>query len=87
MTIDRCFCFDTTFAALAEVAAETGAETVPAVQAHALFGEKCALCHPYVRRMLRTGETVFHRVVTDADEPPRPPAGAASAGTAGGGAA
>ncbi len=71
MRIDRCFCFDTTFAGLADVAQETGAETVPELQAHALFGQKCQLCHPYVRRMLRTGRTVFHQIVTEADEPER----------------
>lgn len=69
MTIDRCLCFGKTFAELAEVADATGAETVAELQEHALFGRKCALCHPYVRRMLRTGQTVFHEVVTEADEP------------------
>ena len=69
MRIDRCYCFDRTFAQLAEVAAEADAETVPELQEHALFGRKCELCHPYVRRMLRTGQTVFHEVVTSADEP------------------
>ena len=69
MTIDRCFCFGRTFAELAGVAAETGAETVPALQRHVAFGQKCALCHPYVRRTLRTGRTVFHQIITDADEP------------------
>lgn len=69
MTIDRCFCFAATFADLADVAAETDAETVPQLQRHAVFGRKCALCHPYVRRMLRTGETVFDEIVTEADEP------------------
>ena len=76
MTIDRCLCFGRTFAELAEVAAETGASTVPELQEHALFGRKCGLCHPYVRRTLRTGQTVFREVVTEADEPPveaRPP--------------
>ena len=67
MTVDRCHCFDTTFAALAGVAEATGAATVGELQAHVLFGRKCALCHPYVRRMLRTGETRFHEVVTEAD--------------------
>ncbi|WP_412061647.1 (2Fe-2S)-binding protein [Rubrivirga sp. IMCC45206] len=71
MTIDRCLCFDRTFASLADVAAETGARTIPDLQANAEFGLKCQLCHPYVRRMLRTGETVFHRVVTEVDEPDR----------------
>lgn len=74
MRIDRCYCFGRTFAELADVAAETGAETVPELQAHVLFGRKCRLCHPYARRMLRTGQTVFHEIVTEADEPPSRPA-------------
>ena len=71
MQIDRCLCFDRTFADLADVAAECGAETVAELQEHVLFGQKCALCHPYVRRMLRTGQTAFAHVVTEADEPAR----------------
>ena len=65
--IDRCFCFAQPFAGLKAVAEATGARTV---------GELCALCHPYVRRTLRTGETVFDQIVTEADEPgPERPAG------------
>ena len=69
MQIDRCMCFGRPFAELADVAAATGAATVAELQEHALFGRKCALCHPYVRRMLRTGQTSFGKVVTDDDEP------------------
>ena len=69
LAIDRCVCFDVPFARLAEVAAATGARSVVELQAHALFGQKCRLCHPYVRRMLRTGETVFREIVTAGDEP------------------
>ena len=69
MQIDRCMCFGRPFAELADVAAATGAATVAELQEHALFGRKCALCHPYVRRMLRTGQTSFGEVVTDDDEP------------------
>ena len=69
MQIDRCMCFGRPFAELADVAAGTGAATVAELQEHALFGRKCALCHPYVRRMLRTGQTSFGEVVTDDDEP------------------
>ena len=72
LRIDRCLCFGKTFADLAALAETTGADTVAGLQEHALFGRKCALCHPYVRRMLRTGETVFHEVVTDEQEPPCP---------------
>ncbi len=69
LSIDRCFCFGRSFADLRATAAETGATTVAGLQVHVLFGQNCALCHPYVRRMLRTGETVFDEIVTDADEP------------------
>jgi bacterioferritin-associated ferredoxin len=27
-------------------------------------GGQCGLCRPYLRRMLRTGETVFHELLT-----------------------
>ncbi|MFN3595869.1 MAG: (2Fe-2S)-binding protein [Rubricoccaceae bacterium] len=74
--IDRCYCFAQPFAALADVAAATGASCVADLQREAAaqgcaFGQRCRLCHPYVRRMLRTGQTVFHRIVTEDDEPPR----------------
>lgn len=69
MRIDRCYCFGVPFVRLRAVAEATGARTVGALQGHVLFGQRCRLCHPYVRRMLRTGETVFDRIVTDADEP------------------
>lgn len=71
MKIDRCVCFQKTFAELKEVADACGARTVAALQAHVGFGQRCRLCHPYVRRMLRTGQTSFDNVVTDADEPER----------------
>ncbi len=69
MRIDRCICFDVPFAHLKKVAGDTGASTVEALQAHAVFGQKCGLCRPYVRRMLRTGQTAFHEIVTERDEP------------------
>lgn len=69
LRIDRCLCFDRPFADLREVADATGAQSVAELQQHAAFGRKCGLCHPYVRRMLRTGETVFSAVVTGVEEP------------------
>jgi bacterioferritin-associated ferredoxin len=69
MTIDRCYCFQQTFAALKQVAEAEGARSVEELQAHVAFGRQCRLCHPYVRRMLRTGATAFHEIVTEADEP------------------
>lgn len=69
MYIDRCYCFQRTFAALKEVAETEGANTIEALQEHVTFGKNCQLCHPYVRRMLRTGEVAFGRVLTEEDEP------------------
>jgi len=63
MDVDRCYCYQQTFEDLNAIAEETGAESVEALQAHVTFGENCRLCHPYVRRMLETGETVFHEVI------------------------
>jgi len=67
MTIDRCYCYEQTFADLKAVADDTGVDSVTALQKHVTFGENCQLCHPYVRRMLATGETVFHEVLEDDD--------------------
>jgi bacterioferritin-associated ferredoxin len=72
MRIDRCLCFDIPFARLKEAARVHGATNVLELQEHARFGEQCRLCHPYVRRMLRTGETVFHQILTEEEEPPGP---------------
>jgi bacterioferritin-associated ferredoxin len=73
MHIDRCYCYQELFADLKRIAEETGADSVEDLQAHVTFGHNCQLCHPYVRRMLRTGDVAFDRVVTEADEPPAEP--------------
>jgi len=65
MTIDRCYCYDRSFEALKTVAENTGADSIDDLQVHVTFGENCQLCHPYVRRMLETGQTVFHEVIEE----------------------
>lgn len=62
--IDRCYCFQVTFAEMRDAAARHDAKTVEELQEHLEFGRQCKLCHPYVRRMLETGETVFREVIT-----------------------
>ena len=32
-------------------------------------GAQCGLCRPYLRRMLATGETVFHEILTESAGP------------------
>jgi bacterioferritin-associated ferredoxin len=65
MDIDRCY--QQTFEDLKAIAEDTGADSIEDLQAHVTFGKNCQLCHPYVRRMLETGETVFHEVI-EADD-------------------
>lgn len=69
MNIDRCYCYEKTFSEIKEIAESTGADSVEALQQHVEFGLNCGLCHPYVRRMLRTGETSFSCVIREHDEP------------------
>jgi hypothetical protein len=67
--IDRCVCFDKKFVVLQQIATARNVRTLVDLQEEAGFGLACRMCHPYVRRMLRTGETVFHVIVQDGDEP------------------
>ncbi|MGA7304910.1 MAG: (2Fe-2S)-binding protein [Rhodothermales bacterium] len=69
MRIDRCICFDRSFAELKEIARRKSSDSIEALQRHVEFGLQCELCHPYVRRMLRTGEVRFGEILTDEDEP------------------
>ncbi len=68
MQIDRCVCFDLTFAFVLKDAQEKQ-RTVEEVELSLGCGGGCGLCRPYLRRCLRTGETSFEHIITDADEP------------------
>jgi len=67
--VDRCVCRSTSFARLKEAADCSASTTVDELQEHADFGTECETCLPYVRRMLRTGATVFNEIITNEDEP------------------
>ena len=68
MQIDRCVCFDLTFAFVLKDAREKQL-TVEQVELSLGCGGGCGLCRPYLRRCLRTGETSFEHIITDEDEP------------------
>jgi bacterioferritin-associated ferredoxin len=57
--VTRCVCFDISFAQLKKVADINHVHDFEALQQCVEFGQKCGLCHPYVQRMLRTGQTEF----------------------------
>ena len=62
--IDRCLCRGTTFAQLLPLA-RAHAWDLAAVIRETGCGGACGLCRPYLRRMLATGETVFHELLWD----------------------
>ena len=70
--VDRCVCFGRPFAELLAIARQAKATTLEELQEETEFGLACRICNPYVRRMLRTGESEFHTLLTDDDEPRRP---------------
>ncbi|MGH7559632.1 MAG: (2Fe-2S)-binding protein [Gemmatimonadales bacterium] len=62
MHIDRCVCRNRSFADLLPLVRQRG-WSLAALMAETGCGAQCGLCRPYLRRMLATGETVFHELL------------------------
>ena len=62
VTVDRCLCRQTPFARLLPRARSLG-WTLDDLVRETGCGAQCGLCRPYLRRMLATGETVFHELL------------------------
>jgi bacterioferritin-associated ferredoxin len=62
--IDRCICRNTVFADLLPQARRED-WTLDDLMRQTGCGAQCGLCRPYLRRMLRTGETVFHEILSE----------------------
>lgn len=74
--VDRCVCFgrpfDELYAIATRLQATSPMSTMPTfeeLQEETAFGLACRICNPYVRRMLRTGQTTFAEILTEEDEP------------------
>jgi bacterioferritin-associated ferredoxin len=68
MRIDRCVCMEETFADAVDLARREGL-SLAQIESRTGCGTGCGLCRPYLRRALRTGQTVFQELIADADEP------------------
>lgn len=66
LEITRCVCMRRPFAALLPLARAHGWD-LQQLMDETGCGDECGLCRPYLRRMLATGETVFHEVITESD--------------------
>jgi len=64
MNIDHCVCINRSFRELGETARREGLSLDQLAECTGAT-EGCGMCRPYVRRMLRTGQTVFHEILTD----------------------
>jgi len=60
--IDRCVCLNRRFVDLLPMARARGFDLADLMRATGC-GDQCGLCRPYLRRMLSTGETVFHQII------------------------
>lgn len=69
LTIDRCVCRNRQFSELLPLA-RAGGWGIEALAAETGCGNQCGLCRPYLRRMLATGETVFHSIISEDAECP-----------------
>ena len=67
MLVDRCICRNLPFGELLP-RARAGGWTLQDLMSATGAGAQCGLCRPYLRRMLRTGETTFHQLLTEGDE-------------------
>ena len=69
MRIERCVCHKVEFSTVKRWLAAHPDAQFPQIQQEFKCGTGCGLCAPYLRRMMRTGETVYHHIVTERDEP------------------
>jgi bacterioferritin-associated ferredoxin len=63
LLVSRCICRNTPFSELLPRARAAG-WTLDNLMAETGAGAQCGLCRPYLKRMLRTGETVFYELLT-----------------------
>jgi bacterioferritin-associated ferredoxin len=64
--VDRCVCANRTFASLRDEAQRDGL-SLEQLAERCGAGDGCRTCLPYLRRTLRTGQTVFHSLIEAED--------------------
>ena len=57
--VDRCVCFDVSFAEIRNWAGDRECTTLSCVRDEFGCTDGCGLCRPFIRRVLETGEVAF----------------------------
>lgn len=58
--IDRCVCRNIRFEEILSLL--QGENDFEAALSKVQFGDKCKICHPYIKKMLKTGQTMFTKI-------------------------
>ena len=66
VVVSRCICKATTFESLLQLARSSHWDLNDLIRETGAGGQ-CGLCRPYLSRMLRTGETEFHELLSPED--------------------
>ena len=64
VSVSRCICRQTAFADLLPRARAAG-WTLADLMRETGCGAQCGLCRPYLKKMLQTGDTIFHQLLAD----------------------
>lgn len=67
LRIDRCVCTNQTFVALLAAAKAKGL-SLEELGRQTGAGKQCTMCLPYLRKMLKTEQTVFHHLLPSEDD-------------------
>lgn len=59
MPVDRCICHRLSFREIKKISEDKGLQTVEELQEKKICATNCRLCVPYLKVLLKTGQTSF----------------------------
>lgn len=61
--ITKCICYDTTFKEMRKIMRENNLRSIEELREFKPVALNCKLCLPYIKKMIRTGETEFTSLI------------------------
>lgn len=62
--INKCVCFDTTFKEMKSIMKKYDLKNLNELRKVKEVGTNCKLCVPYIEKMISTGQTEFHEIIS-----------------------